>query len=207
MSMPRVLLYLACCVGLAFVAVRPATGAATRYRIEPGEPNEVRFHSEATVESFDGSTDEVRGWIEVDLADLRSGARWRVEVDMASLDTGIGLRNRHMRDNHLHTDEFPVAVFEGDDDGASWPATIPPGGSTILELPGTFTLHGVTRERNLAVTIAHRDDGSMTVETRFPVVLSEHDIPRPKFLMMKLAEEQDVQLELVAIPGDSEVTR
>lgn len=205
--MPRVLLALVCCAGLAYVAVRPATGAATRYRIEAGGSNEVRFHSEATVESFDGSTDQVRGWIEVDLADLPSGARWRVEVDMSSLDTGIGLRNRHMRDNHLHTDEFPVAVFEGESDGAAWPAAIPAGGSTILELPGTFALHGVARERSLAVTIAHRDDGSITVETRFPVVLSEHDIPRPKFLMMKLAEEQDVQLELVAIPGDSEVTR
>lgn len=205
--MPRVLLSLAFCVGLAFVAVRPATGAATRYRIEPGEPNEVRFHSEAPVESFEGSTDQVRGWIEVDLADLSSGARWRVEVDMASLDTGIGLRNRHMRDNHLHTDEFPVAVFEGESDGAEWPAAIPRGGSTILELHGTFLLHGVARERSLAVTLAHRDDGSITIETRFPVVLSQHDIPRPKFLMIKLAEEQDVQLELMAIPGDSEVTR
>ena len=205
--MTRVLLTLACCAGLAFVAARPATGAPTRYRIEAGAPNEVRFHSEATVESFDGTTDQVRGWVEVDLADLSSGARWRVEVDMASLDTGIGLRNRHMRDNHLHTDEFPVAVFEGEADGAAWPESIPPGGSTILELPGTFALHGVARERSLAVTIEHRDNGTLGISTGFRVALADHDIPRPKFLMMKLAEEQDVRLELVATPDGSEVTR
>lgn len=205
--MTRVLLTVACCAGLALVAARPATAATTRYRIEAGKPNEIRFHSEATVESFDGTTDRVHGWVEVDLADLSSGARWRVEVDMASLDTGIGLRNRHMRDNHLHTDEFPVALFEGEADGDEWPTSIPAGDGTILELPGILTIHGVAQERSLAVTIEHRDDGTVAVSTRFRVALAHHDIPRPKFLMVKLAEEQDVRLELVATPDTSEVTR
>ncbi|MBK9304990.1 MAG: YceI family protein [bacterium] len=36
-----------------------------------------------------------------------------MDVDLAALDTGIGLRNRHMRENHLETDRFPQAVFRG----------------------------------------------------------------------------------------------
>lgn len=71
-------------------------------------------------------------------------------VDLASLDTGIGLRNRHMRENHLHTDEFPEAVFSG---SMAWPAEIPsmePGVEVELEFSGRLELHGVTRERTIS---------------------------------------------------------
>ena len=36
-----------------------------------------------------------------------------VDVEMADLDTGIDKRNRDMRENHLETDLYPTARFEG----------------------------------------------------------------------------------------------
>ena len=193
-----VLAILGTTLGTALGTAADATSAPLRYRIEPGtEGNEVRFHSEASIESFDGTTDRVSGWVEVDPDDLASGVRWRVEVDLASLDTGIGLRNRHMRENHLHTDEHPLAVFEGAMDGSTLPAALGPAPTTV-ELHGEFSLHGVTRERTLEVEVMRRPDDALVVESEFGVTLSDHDIPRPKFLLLKLAQEQDVRIRVIA---------
>ncbi len=182
-------------VGLAFAA----SADAGRYEVRPGrEDQEVRFLSKAPVESFEGTTDQVSGWIEVSPDSLVHGVRWHVEVDLTELDTGIGLRNRHMRENHLHTDQFPHAVFEGAMEGAGLPAAIPTVDPIALE--GTFTLHGVARVRTIDTLVTRRPDGALEILAEFVVRLGEHDIPRPKFLMMKLSEEQRIRVRLVADP-------
>lgn len=171
---------------------------AGRYEVHPGrEEQEVRFLSKAPVESFEGTTDEVSGWIEVSPDSLALGVKWRIVVDLTELDTGIGLRNRHMRENHLHTEQYPHAVFEGAMEGASLPAAIP----TVdpLALVGTFTLHGVARDRTIDALVSLRPDGALEIVAEFTVELGDHEIPRPKFLMMKLSEEQRIQVHLVAV--------
>ena len=41
-------------------------------------------------------------------------------------------------------------------------------------------------------------DGSVTIDTQFVVKLSDHNIKRPRFLVMKLADEQKVKVVLEA---------
>src|SRR5690606_23312653 len=103
----RRVLAIALCIGLAGVA------SAARYEIVPGDPNEVTFVSKAPLETFDGSTKQIRGRIEIDPQALGDSITVEVSVDLASLDTGIELRNQHMRENHLHTEKHPEAVFRG----------------------------------------------------------------------------------------------
>jgi hypothetical protein len=50
------------------------------------------------------------------------------------------------------------------------------------------------------VTLRSSDDGSVMVTAGFVVKLSDHDIERPRFLVMKLADEQKVTVELTARP-------
>ena len=168
---------------------------AELWGIVPGDDRtEVRFHSEATMESFDGVTRNAEGWLSIAAGDSIS---WLVSVDLASMDTGIGLRNRHMRDNHLHTDEFPEAVFSG---SMAWPAEIPPlerGVEVELGLAGRFELHGVSRERMIPVSLSRQGD-FVEAGATFEVSLADHDIPLPKFLMMKLADVQQVSVRLLA---------
>jgi polyisoprenoid-binding protein YceI len=122
----------------------------------------------------------------------------RIAVDMASLDTGIGLRNSHMRDNHLETDEFPEAVFTGTRITGSSASTLAPGRTESIVVAGVFSLHGVDRERTLEAELTLTSDGTLHMRCAFEVKLSEHDIERPKFLVMKLADEQQVTIDLTA---------
>jgi polyisoprenoid-binding protein YceI len=166
------------------------------------ESTTVRFDSRASLESFHGETNQASGQIFLDPDSVGDSVRVYVQVEMASLDTGIGKRNRDMRENHLETDRFPVASFEGAR-LIEKPATrLQPGTAYEFLIEGRFTLHGVTRERRLPVrvTLGERDGRkTLHVVSTFKVLLSDHDISRPRFLFLRLAEDQTVTFDVVAV--------
>lgn len=192
--MKRTVLFLAALAAIA----RPALAGS--YTIVPGGENAVRFRSEAPLESFEGKTDRAAGTILVDPDDLTAPIDVYVVVDLASLDTGIALRNRHMRENHLHTDRFPEAVFTASRVDSAPAGMLPPGASVRCVVAGNFALHGVTKPLTVPVSIVRRPDGALEVDARFEVDLSDFEIPRPKFLLLKLDEVQHVTIHLVALP-------
>ena len=76
-------------------------------------------------------------------------------MDLASIDTGIGLRNRHMRDNYLEVEKYPYASFKGAI-GAVQPSA--DGGGRVTA-SGTFTIHGVSREREITCDVTPVGEG------------------------------------------------
>lgn len=186
----------------ALLLLIAAGGAlAESFVIRAGEPNRVSFLSKAPMETVEGSTSTVSGSVEVDLADLAAGVDVAVKVDLASIDTGIKLRNRHMCENHLETDEYPEATFVASAIETSPGATLEAGGSAEFSLKGDFTLHGVTREIEVPVAASLNAAGELHVTAEFKVKLSDYEIKRPKFLVLKLDEVQNVRIDLVAVRG------
>lgn len=176
---------------------------ATTFTIEPGrDGNSVTFHSKATIESFDGSTDQVSGHVSVDPTNLTAGIAAHIEVDLASLDTGIEKRNTHMRERHLETDKFPTATLDSVVVVSSTAPRLEPGQTVSMEIQGRLDLHGVTRPITAHVDATYardRDVGTLHITARFQVGLSDFQISRPKFLVLKLAEVQDVTFEATAV--------
>lgn len=193
MSQPIRLMGATALLALAFA--QPAS--ATTYRVDPeAEGTELRFHSEATLESFGGTTSALAGEIAFDPADLTTLTA-TVTADLRELDTGIGLRNRHMRDNVLHTDEFPTAVFTVEScDTATWD----PGSTLTAKVTGRMQVHGVEQRLEADVVVARRDDGNLELTATFPIRLTDFGMKRPKMLMMKVAELVDVEVRIVARP-------
>ena len=185
---------------LALLALSAAATAAT-WTVSEG--SEVVFTSRAPMESFDGKTRQVSGHISCPADDLSGPIELRIEVDLASLDTGIGMRNTHMRERHLETDEFPLAVFTGTSIVATSAPALAAGQTVSLTVRGTFDLHGVSRPRDLAAEVTLAADGALVVDVQFTVSLEDHAIDRPGFLVMKLADEQQVRVKLHALPEGS----
>lgn len=186
-------------VSLLLVAAGRAGATPAVYRIEPGdERNLVRFVSKAPLETVAGETRQVTGEVRVDPAALAAGCLVEVQVDLASLDTGIGLRNQHMRENHLETARFPTASFRADS-LIDAPGALAPGATVVLTLAGELSLHGVTRPLITPVSVSLAADGAaLEVRAEFTVKLADFAIPRPKFLVMKLDELQHVSVQLSA---------
>src|SRR4051795_414953 len=102
-----------CVAAAATVATAGAAFAQDTYRVSGGE---VTVVCPLTVGgSFEAKTKNVSG--EVGSAPNASGTvPGAVKVDLQTLETGIGLRDRHMRENYLEVKkgpEFAVATIEG----------------------------------------------------------------------------------------------
>jgi polyisoprenoid-binding protein YceI len=176
------------------------SAAPTSFEIKSGTPSLVVFDSKSTMESFQGKTHNVTGTIRADTGNLADSVDVNVTVDLASLDTGISLRNKHMREDHLETDKYPNAVFHGRKLLDPSAPSLTPGQTVTFRIAGDFTLHGVTRAIEVPVTVSMGADGaSINIKGGFPVTLADYKISRPKFLVMRLGETQKVSLDLSAV--------
>jgi polyisoprenoid-binding protein YceI len=183
---------------LAVLAAVPTTRAAT-FRVAPHAASQVEFLSKAPMETFGGKTRSLEGSITLEPDSLGDSLQVVIEVDMASLDTGIELRNRHMRENHLHTDQYPKAIFRGGHLEDLSSARLATGVPVTGTLTGTMELHGTTRP--LAVPFQMTSTGAaLRVSCRFEISLADYGIPRPQFLVMRLDDIQRVTVELEARP-------
>ena len=189
-----------CVLGLTLAAAQGAHAAD--YRVSPGGATKVVFVSKAPTETFEGKTSKMEGVITLDPGAVGDSIRAHLEVDLASLDTGIGKRNQLMRRDHLECDKYPKAIF----DGATvlTPGKLESGKTTTFEIEGTFTIHGVSRRLRCKADAGLTKEGgaeAITFAASFPVALPDYGIRRPEFLFLKLAEVQQVHVTGVAVAG------
>ncbi len=171
----------------------------------------VTFTSKATLETIVGKTGEVMGFVTVDPQDVMGSTEGRIEVDLASLKTGIGLRDSHMREQYLETDRFPLAVFELIRVIEASQNTLEDQKPVELKLEGTFSVHGVSRQITMQMTVAYIKESESTSARHpgdllhmvgtFDILLSEYKIKRPQFVILKLDDKQRIDIDIFAATG------
>ncbi|MBK7047359.1 MAG: YceI family protein [bacterium] len=193
--MRRLLLIVVFLLGLA--GSRAPAGAATgRWDIVPGDSSRIEFVSKAPLETITGRTKQVSGGCTFDPEKLEGDIVLEVAVEMASFDTGLGKRNQHMRENHLHTDRFPRSWLRGGAVKATPASSLPVGGTVSVEFVGELELHGVRRPVVCTIVLERPTADALTATAELPVKLADYDIARPQMLLLKLAEEQKVRVAL-----------
>ena len=177
--------------------------------VRPGGSTEVVFESSAPMETFRGKTRALTGRIHADPTALGDSVAVHFEVELASLGTGLPERDKHMRENHLDVAKYPTAVFDGASvQGAS--RQLVAGRAVPLGVEGTFSLHGVRRRLKLIVNatlLPGRAGDAFQFATTFPVSLADFEIPRPEFLMLKLADVQKVSVRGTATTAGTTARR
>ena len=101
-------------------------------------------------------------------------------VDLRTLDTGISLRNEHLREKYLEVDKAPgydkAILSEIDLKGLKPDAPDGKGAFT-----GSLTLHGVKKTVTGPVEVRKAGTG-LRVKASFPVNLSDYNISEPSYL-------------------------
>jgi polyisoprenoid-binding protein YceI len=123
-----------------------------------------------------------------------------VTVDLRSLDTGIGLRNEHLRDTYLEVDKGPgydAATISKIDLKGMNPAA--PAGKGSFS--GSLTLHGVTKTVEGAVDVRQAGTG-LRVTGSFPLSLSDYGIRPPRYLGIGVKDTVQVQVVFAVTSGD-----
>ena len=134
--------------------------AQQEYRVDLDADRTARFVSRTAIQRFNGVTDRIERLIYINtqsLSEDTGGADTELcfEVDLASFDTGLSLRDRHMRNNYLEVEDHPFAAF-----GGRIVRVDPlPGGGFRVTGPGVFGVHGVERDRSIDCDVTPASDG------------------------------------------------
>ncbi|MBY0403107.1 MAG: YceI family protein [Cyanobacteria bacterium] len=173
----------------------------TVYQVGPAEAdNNVSFTSDAPVELIHGKTHKAAGTISYDDSlkfDAKHPFNIQFDVDLASIDTGIELRNEHMRDNFLETAKYPKAVYKVTSILTKAKTPVTPGQKVVLDTVGTLTLHGKSVMKRIPVTVTKRDNNTVRIQATFPVALKDHEIKRPEIVLQKLADNIFVSVDFL----------
>jgi len=125
---------------LSFLAI--SISQAAEFHVDKQQKNLVKFISDAPMEDFEGTTSKIDGYMMNEGIDKLIGSEVYFEVDLNSVSTGVGLRDRHMREDYLHTDKYKLTNFKGKISNAS----------KITDSEYDFTangkkfIHGVTKD-------------------------------------------------------------
>jgi polyisoprenoid-binding protein YceI len=123
-------------------------------------------------------------------------------VDLSTMDTGIGLRNRHLRERYFEVEKgasFARALVSEVTLDAEAAATVT-GSTTSTTFTAVLTLHGVTRPVAGHVDV-RPEAGGVSIEARFPVRISDFEIPPPRYLGVGVKDEVQVRVTFVAVEG------
>ena len=141
--------------------------------------DEVMFHSTTPMSSIDGKTKSMEASAEGDFVTFR--------VALDTVDTGIGLRNSHMR-KYLDAEKFPNAELK------VRRALLKEGAKQ--EGTGTFTVHGVSREVKVTFDVT-KAAGGLNVSGGFPLNLKQHDVAVPTYLGITVKPDITVKATFV----------
>jgi polyisoprenoid-binding protein YceI len=154
----------------------------------------VYFRSTAKLEFIQGETSDLTGGFKFDIENPSGPVSGVLRVDLRTLKTGIETRDEHMRDRHLHTEEYPFAYFQLTD-AAEMPTSFK--ADSVYETTGNgyFYIHGVKRRLSTDLRLELAGD-RLEVRANFQIQLDDYGIPRPKALFLKLAETVEVEVIL-----------
>jgi polyisoprenoid-binding protein YceI len=163
-----------------------ASAVAANAQTYVADDGYVEFVSTAPLLEFKGKSNHLTGMIDLEenLVDFY--------VDLTTLDTGINLRNNHMRDSYLETDDYPFAEFTG---SLVSPYDPQKGGKQEVVAAGKFKIHGVEREIEIPGMLEKTADG-LHLKASWTLLLEDYDIRRPQVVFYELAQEQDVSISI-----------
>jgi polyisoprenoid-binding protein YceI len=121
-----------------------------------------------------------------------------VSMDLTTIDTGIALRNQHLKENYLEVakgDGYNKAVLSdiqlADVSGETFDGTTP--------FTGTMLLHGVKHQVAGTAEI-HSEGTSRRVRAEFPLVLTDWSVTPPEYLGVGVGSRLLVKVTLTATP-------
>lgn len=173
---------------LALLATSVAAQEGRAYVVDPAR-SQIRFHAMSRLMDADGSFHRFSGEVRFD-GSRPEAASARVTVEVASIDTGIRMRDDHLRsEDFFHVERHPTATFvvaAVSRDGERWVVN------------GQLTIHGVTRPLSLPVTVS-RAGAELRIRGEFTANRQAFGIAYRSFFN-PIRDEIRVWFDLVATP-------
>jgi len=181
---------------LVLLASGSAGAEAPSWRLERGE-----LHILVPLKpggAFNATSPSVAGTLTLDPA-RPARLTGDIATDLATIDTGIGLRNQHLREKYLEIAKgrgFDKAVLSeiqvSGVDGEAFEGRTP--------FSGMLLLHGVKHAVEGTAEI-RRDGSGRRVHAEFPLILTDFGITPPEYLGVGVANKLLVKVQFTATPA------
>jgi hypothetical protein len=145
----------------------------------------IHFRSEAPMELIDAESKELKGAVDAGKRTFAFRIRIRSFEGFNS-----PLQKEHFNENYMESVKIPEALFSGkiiEDFDLTAPGTY------TIRAKGILTIHGVAKERIIKSDVEVKN-GIMKIKSGFTVLLSDHQIPIPRVVKEKLANEIKVEI-------------
>lgn len=166
-----------------FLVLTASTPSVSYYYTNNGL---VSFRSEAPQELISATSTELNGLIDGDKKQF---------VFKVILSTFRGfnsaLQREHFNEKYLETEKYPEAIFTGK---IIEDINFDQDGTYIIRAKGKLTLHGVDQERIIKSTLIIRNH-VLTIESKFNILLVDHNIKVPKVVHEKVASEISIEIK------------
>ena len=106
------------------------------------------------------------------------GKTLTVVVNLKELNTGIELRDKHMRDKYLEVEKFPEATLAVPLDAITFAAD---GKSSEGSAKGTFSVHGKSKEVSFKYKMTNTG-GTCAIEGEAAVNFKDFDVNVPSYM-------------------------
>ena len=150
----------------------------------------VSFRSEAPMELINASSSDLIGNIDNEKRIFGFGINIRSFTGFNS-----SLQKQHFHENYMESDKYPNAKFSGkiieDQD-----LTI--DGVYEVRAKGKFNIHGVTQERIIKCKLTVSNH-KIVLTSNFTLLLSDYNIPIPRVVYQKLANEIKVEVNATLV--------
>lgn len=108
-----------------------------------------------------------------------------VTIKADSVDTSVPIRNERAREFLFETGVYPTISISGDVSAAM--SAVKKGTTSILNLPATLSMHGISKEISLNVSVSRNGKGTVAVASTKPIIIKAADYNMDKGVA-KLAE-------------------
>ena len=162
------------------------------WHVKKGYDNLVKFTSSTIVLDFDGTTNNIDGYIYWEGKELFTGKNEiYFEVPLNTVKTGIGKRDRDMREDVLETNLWPITYFKGNIVNVKQNKN---QNKYTIKVKGKMFIHGVEKELEIPGDIKIENE-IMSVTSNFSVFLKDYNIEAPSLLaFIKVAQEIKLNL-------------
>jgi len=145
----------------------------------------VRFRSEAPFELINATSKELKGAIDLSKNNFAFRIRIRSFEGFNS-----PLQKEHFNENYMESEKFAEAVFNGK---IIETIDFSKNGKYTIRAKGKLIIHGVEQERIIKSDVEVTEKG-IRIHSIFSVLLSDHNIPIPRIVKEKLANEIKVSI-------------
>lgn len=118
-----------------------------------------------------------------------------VSVALSNLTTGIGLRDKHMRETYLEVQKFPQAVLQASRSALKIPSAQE---EVQASAQGWVTIHGQTRPVEFRYT-ARRGGDHVHVNGSMRVNMKDFGIPVPSYMGVSVKPETDIAIKFEVV--------